>query len=429
MYDRNGQLLSKVNIDGALTWKRDFFGHELQHIDLGGAMYVSRYDHKWQQVLRYSFGGDHGKYYPFNPATNHFSSDPIPTPGQDISNTYLAGKLVRTDDAAKGQSTIKEYDAEGRIIASQILMSDGTILQKVNSRLDAIGRVTWTYDTNAEIAVGFDENGNRRYVGLTVHTKRDPVSKQQWYTYDVADRTVIDSGVLQRGSTQNGTIVITPDQGTILSYVNNFRNQQITLDSSKNKVPCTLSYDDDGRLTKITYIDEDGPTYRHQKYLHRTFNSSGRIEDCNDHDYTETYDPWPINKGHWVHKDLYYDLSTTKYNANGEITKVYQSELASPDAKSSSATTEYDHQGYTADGEPLHQYTAYSGDANVSIHLDNKDTKFDGLQLGSTSGYVNDDYGNKDCSTVRKSYGPNAELEAIGGCRLINKQWMDGNEQ
>jgi YD repeat-containing protein len=119
-HDLSGQLITKVSKDGVLAFERDFWGVELSSVDLSGAKYTNEYDYKKQVTRRTCTGGDHGTYLPFNPYNMHFETTPQPVPGQDVRYTYQAGLCMQTYDAAKGQTTTKEYDTERRSVSATV---------------------------------------------------------------------------------------------------------------------------------------------------------------------------------------------------------------------------------------------------------------------------------------------------------------------
>jgi YD repeat-containing protein len=375
-HDLSGQLITRVSKDGVVGFQRDFWGVELSSVDLSGAKYTNEYDYKKQVTRRTCTGGDHGTYLPFNPYNMHFETTPQPVPGQDVRYTYQAGLCMQTYDAAKGQTTTKEYDTEQRPISRIITLSDGTMVQEITTQYDPIARIYWTNDTNAVVEVGYDGSNNRRSVSATVNyeTREGKRSKTvtQHYKYNGADQ-------------------VTNDNGTAVSYQQGYRHQA---------GHTTYQVSDDGLLTRTDIADGSA-----EHYTLRQYDEANRVTHFTEKAMIKLGAYWV-----WLTKDT---ETTTHYNANGNVRYAYQKQLKDGDYNSS--TTNFD--TFTADGQAQHQHTNYG---KVSDDLRTEFVKIFDLRMSRIHGSRSDKYGT-DYATVIKYYDANGAVEAIRGASDSNK--------
>ncbi|MCK4608514.1 MAG: RHS repeat protein, partial [Gammaproteobacteria bacterium] len=393
-YDRNKKVIWQQTGDGTLSFGLDYFGDEMQRTGLGGAIYQSQRNYKKQLEQRTSQDGDHGQMIPFNAFADPFYvGDPVATPGQNLTYTYVAGRVTTIVDAAMGTTTTKTYDQEGRLTSITLTQADGTILQSLSTTYDATGRMIWNNDTNAITTIGYDNYGNRRCVTMTINYQNSdgsPGSKTAsiWSTYDPADRSIVDRGVL------DGQDIVPGDQGMQLAYQDGFRVQQ----SSKDDGTFDLSYTDDALLSQMA-------SYYSGSDLHENVKKTWQYDDANRLYYYE--EGYYLRWQEWEWKFLTTNYARNTYDENSRLPYCEQYQTNDDGNVTKTWLSEF-----KASGQPGHQQTDYS---DVQDHLDISYVGFQGLQQSCIGGTRHDDYGTSDYASALEYYNANAALEAITG--------------
>lgn len=404
--DRNHQPVEQTNDDGKLSWHRDYFGNAQAHTDLSGALYNYEYDNKFQVIRESSSDGDHGSYinvdktrdtiwitdeetgYRYGIDADFYQPTRRAVPGQDIHNVYQAGRLVEVHDKVHNKSSYYIYDTEGRRTAAMV-KDQNEIIRDVKTRIDALGREEWTFDTKMLVVTGYDAVSNRRHIKSILYPGNglDLIIQESWNRFNENDYIVIDGGKLV-----NGQIQIVPGQGLQLTYEGGLRHTETTQGADGRYRVITLNYDNDNRLSR-----QD-------------------IQPGLNHFATWGYTPTGLLKSY--HEQLSFHLwdktiDTTvsdhllDYNANGwQITDIQRK----PDTASTTGFS-----NFTAGGQATRQVTYYSGEGDNWDEIGNGFRRGDGLQLTTMWGYRHNKYGVSPCGITELLYDANGTLNAILG--------------
>jgi YD repeat-containing protein len=262
------------------TWRYDYFGRLIDHVDLGGANYDYSYDYNGNLVTQSNNRGQHLVY------------------------TYYDNGLIRKiDDWANASQTYYEYDAAGRRTRERYRATSGgatATAQDTRIAYDELGRIASVKDTRYAMSYSYDAVGNRRHA---VSNYYDPAGAAKtadyWYLYDGMNRIVLSQGV-RNAST--GKIEIRAEagslaaQGTSLAYDAAGNRRTAVFYEGSKQITETYTYDDDNRLKN---------THRGgQLTSSRNYDKNGRVTQ-----YTNFSSPGTIS-----------DRRVTTYNANGWIT-------------------------------------------------------------------------------------------------------------
>jgi YD repeat-containing protein len=405
-YDRTGQTIYMQNGNGTVTWQRDSFGRENSSTDLSGAIYTIARDFKGQVVHEYSEGGDHGQMTPFDPRytgdgdVRFHVYDTTSTPSKDISYAFVAGQLRQITDNGTGIVTTQEYDTENRVInVSTRMLQHETAISDIKTDYDSVGRVVRNTDLNSIFEISYDPKGNRRSVLLTVQASDGTATRTSWWTYDAADRVLINDGVMGA----DGIIKINLDQGQSFGYASDFRVTQVDVDTyygaERQFDTSTLTYDDDGLLVRTDTVYECFNQFKPGAAT-RVYDGANRLQHyIKDRPafHTESH-------GHKHDKASTHEESVTTYNANGWQTEVTQNENGS---KSDGTFDQY-----TDEGQLIHQVMNFSGNTD---DLTSKYTRFKELQLAEISGTRHNSNGTGPIGKVTEQYDSNGVTERVHG--------------
>ena len=258
-HDHNHVLKSKKTSGGPTqTWDLDYWGRPQHHVDLGGASYTYGRDLKGQLTKQVTVGGDHGTTLEVAEVLGEYWPYAYPTTAQDLTYTWVAGRLVKVEDQSKGlldspRDKVVTYrlDSEGRRIEFDLTQS-GTLLHSTQTRLDSHGRDSWTFDQRMTLETEYDAVGNRMHLKGSIPSAINPLIQDQRNLFGKNNEILIDGGELVDGTTQ-----ITTRQGTSIGYDADLRKTQLTYIEGIGWVTSTLEYDLEDRLLKTTASEGD----------------------------------------------------------------------------------------------------------------------------------------------------------------------------
>lgn len=326
-YDRNHAILSHVtkNTDGTLSYsvtnQRDFFSKATTKTDGSGSTYEFRYYHNGvlHQELGLTVTG-HGEMPVFDSTTQTFSQNTVAMPLKNLTYTYLTKRRLYTivdANTVRPQTLTKLFDINRNPISVSEVNSAGHFLRNTVMTYNARQWAVTQTDINFSMLTEYDAIGNRRRMRATAND----LTHDAWWTYDQADRVLVNDGQLINGVIQSvyhggcwGYLLPT-SQGNTFSYLNGLRKTQSLLTERSMSSPtsasaATFNYDNDDQLSSIT-----ASAFSALSMAQSTDNSDHYPEDIvftSDGLFSQSYIP---------EETASIQINQNMYNANGSITQ------------------------------------------------------------------------------------------------------------
>lgn len=268
-HDRHHAVLSHhaMNTDGSLAYavsnERDFFGKVISKTDGSGSTYQFNYYNNGvlYQELGVTVTG-HGEMPVFDSTTQTFTQNTVAMPLRNTTYSYLTRRRLHTivdANTVRAQTLTKIFDINRNPIAVSEVNAAGHYLRNTvmtyNARQFAISQT----DIHFSLLTDYDPVGNRRRMTATANG----VTHDGWWTYDDADRVLVNDGQMIHGTIQsvyNGGswgYLLPTAQGNTFSYSNGLRQTQSLLTERNMSSPTSASaatfyYDVNDQLSTIT---------------------------------------------------------------------------------------------------------------------------------------------------------------------------------
>lgn len=271
-HDRHHQELmyQPINSDGSVaftvSYQRDFWGKPIYKQDGSGSTYQYLYylsgDLKQKKGISVY---NHGSMIIFDSPSQNFTPTLVDMPQQNLNYAYLTSRRLHTitdNNAVKPQTLLKLFDLNRRVIFLRETNSSNRALRQMTMAYNARGWPTIQTDIDFLMTNDYDPVGNRR----RSYAEAYGLQHEAWYTTDVANRELVNDGVLQNGviqstsSNENNWGYLPPSSyGNTFAYAQGLRNYQAWLTRRSMARYCDafsgdLGYDINDRVSSVSVV-------------------------------------------------------------------------------------------------------------------------------------------------------------------------------
>jgi RHS repeat-associated protein len=296
----------------------------------------------------------------------------------DVTNTWLDGSMLATQQDGNGKTTTYTYDTFNRLIYS--CYPDKTVSTGASSTTDC-ERIITGYDSNNNPIPGYDANGN-----VVSRWLRDGSTKLS-YTYDALNRLstkVLPEGTVSYGYDLLGHLTSLAQGTTTLSFTYDQLGHNLKQTGPLGTV--TSAWNADGTRSKLTYPDNSYVTY--------TYLASGDLNTMTDNSgvvlatyaYDALGDRSSVTFGNGTSQSYTYDTlyrphtlninvegTSTTHDVTDTLAYNPSDQMTSLNRSNGSFVWKSSARSYTYGVNPLNQYTSngsntFGYDAKGNLH-------------------------------------------------------------